>query len=209
MRLRSVPGARFGSYSAGKKDGHWVERSGPLDGSWETVEEGPYVNNPRQGHWKERTLHSGFPDIDSEGEGHYVEGKRHGLWIRRGSDYVLETRYEHGEAHGRYVIRYDDGRVGGGSFVNGEKHGYWVEHHGNGNRFEGHYVDGVKQGRGNFYFASGNRYEGVWVDNKIHGPGVFYSKGTRDDGTAWNGCFRGSEDSTLRSGASRAECGFE
>ena len=62
-----------GPYVDGKRHGHWVGR-GP-DGT--IFEEGPYVEGKRRGHW---VIHWSNGDVS---EGPYVDGKRHGKWVRR------------------------------------------------------------------------------------------------------------------------------
>ena len=59
-------------------------------GEW--VEEGPYVDGERHGHWVIRG------PAGSVEEGPYVDGELHGHWVSRDSDgRVYESIYENGE----------------------------------------------------------------------------------------------------------------
>ena len=114
-----------GSLKDGKRHGRWVERND----IW--VEEGPYMEGKRHGHWVSVSASDG----SVAEEGPYVEGKRHGQWVRHfpsgvfGSRPagVLEDSYVEGKRHGLSVIRFANGAVWEGAFVDYKMHGQWVE----------------------------------------------------------------------------------
>ena len=81
-------------------------------------------------------------------EGAYVDGKRHGHWVMRGSaGGVAEGPFVDGKQHGHWVVRLADGTVWEGSYVDGKKHGPWVVYLADGDVAEGAYVDGKRHGR--------------------------------------------------------------
>ncbi len=68
-----------------------------------------------------------------EATGELRSGKWHGHWVVRYADgHVHEGPYVDGKAHGHWVIREADGDVGEGPYVDDEKHGRWVYHWSNG-----------------------------------------------------------------------------
>ena len=173
----------------GKKVGHWIEVTEPVedDNVFDDlfVAEGSYVGGKRQGRWTLRTTgwhpyrlrdflfswekpRGPVPGAGSMEEGEYVEGKRHGHWIRRfPGGWVEEEYYVEGKKHGVYVLRSTGGStVMEGLYVDGKKHGHWREY-----GSEGRYVDGSMHGHWILRLPGDNRSEahereGSYVDGK-------------------------------------------
>ena len=128
-----------GPYVDGKKHGHRVER-------WEdgSVEEGPYVDGKRHGHWVERwkdgTVSPGV--ILSEGSLRGRQATRP-LGLARGGRVRSRGRVLRGrKQHGHWVIRWTDGTVWEGPYVDDQEHGDWVERQADGTVYEFSYMDG-------------------------------------------------------------------
>jgi len=77
-----------------------------------------------------------------------------------------------GKREGPWVIRFADGEVEEGPFVDGQRHGYWVGRGANDNVYEGPYVDGEPNGHWVVRFANGTVSEGPVVDGERHGQWV-------------------------------------
>ena len=127
-------------------------------------------------------------------EGLYVDGKKHGQWVERGSasgrvykrfyvygehvggtaeaEDVMEGLLVDGKKHGQWVERDAFGRVWEGPYVDGKRHGQWVWLIGNGNLHEGPYVEGKRHGQWVERRADGRVNEGPYVDGKKHGQWV-------------------------------------
>ena len=102
-----------------------------------------------------------------------LDGKASGqgtltLW---GGDLVYEGGMRGGKPHGYGTLRFADGAVHEGSYVDGERHGQWVERLA-GDVFEGPYVDSKRHGQWVWRFVSGAVYEGPYVDGERHGQWV-------------------------------------
>ena len=73
------------------------------------------------------TLTSVWDDGRATETGRFVDGKKNGHWVERGSDgWHGEGPYADGKQHGRWVLRFPNGAVGEGLIVNGERHGRWL-----------------------------------------------------------------------------------
>ena len=99
--------------------------------------------------------------------GAFGGGRMQGLWIVRYADGRIDRGpYLDGRKHGRWVDRYANGRVDEGSYVNGRKHGRWVDRYASGNSFEYEYSDGSVDGQPGVYITgSGERHPGRWSGN--------------------------------------------
>ena len=99
--------------------------------------------------------------------GAFDAGRMQGLWIVRYADgRVDQGPYLDGKRHGRWVDRYADGRVDEGPYVHGRKHGRWVDRYTSGNRFEYEYRDGSVDGQPGVYVTEGGeRHPGRWSGN--------------------------------------------
>ena len=92
----------------------------------------------------------------SESTGSLTDGKRHGQWVNRFADGLVdEGPYVDGKRHGRWVILDVDGDVGEGPYVDGKKHGQWLLRLASGDVEEGPYVDGKRHGQWVWRFADG------------------------------------------------------
>lgn len=96
--------------------------------------------------------------------GAFGGGRMQGLWVVRYADGRIDQGpYVDGRKHGRWVDRYADGRVDEGPYVNGRKHGRWVDRYASGNSFEYEYRDGSVDGQPGVYVTgSGDRHPGRW-----------------------------------------------
>ncbi len=99
--------------------------------------------------------------------GAFGGGRMQGLWIVRYADGRIDRGpYVDGRKHGRWVDRYANGRVDEGSYANGRKHGRWVDRYASGNRFEYEYRNGSVDGQPGVYVTgSGDRHPGRWSGN--------------------------------------------
>ncbi len=99
--------------------------------------------------------------------GAFDGGRMQGLWIVRYADgRVDQGPYVDGRKHGRWVDRYADGRVDEGSYANGRKHGRWVDRYASGNSFEYEYRNGSVDGQKGVYVTEdGERHSGRWSGN--------------------------------------------
>ncbi len=79
-------------------------------------------------------------------EGPYVDGERHGHWVRK------------------YPPGTSSAGVHEGPYVDGEPHGRWVSRWDTGDRFEGQVRDGKPNGFGTYTRANGTKSEGQWRD---------------------------------------------
>ena len=100
-----------------------------------------------------------------------------------------------GRMQGRWVIRYADGRVDEGTYLNGKKHGRWTDRYANGRVDEGPYANGRKHGRWVDRYASGNSFEYDYRDGSVDGqPGVYVTEdGERYPGRWFGNCFLDGE----------------
>ena len=114
---------------SGECSGGLSQGKGTLIKHWHgnnTEETGYLQNGKKHGHWIIR----GYNNLV---EGPYVNGKKHGEWVYRySSDSILYLRerkgsYVDGKMHGEWIEVNEDGGRGGGAYVNGKKYGKWVE----------------------------------------------------------------------------------
>ena len=79
-------------------------------------------------------------------------------------------------------MRYRNGEVYEGDFVEGKKHGYGVYRWGDGSVFEGWYIDDKKQGHGKYRTADNRMFEGEWKNGMREGRGVLSVGGKKYPG---------------------------
>ena len=124
------------------------------------------------------------PDSRQEHDDIMRLGRHHGLIVMRFQDGNLaEGTYVNGVRHGDWVWKYPDGQVESGPYVDGEQHGRWLVEPPDGGRLEGPYVDGEKSGQWVETFASGNVGEGPYVEGQRNGHWVWtYPDGQVESG---------------------------
>ena len=105
--------------------------------------------------------------------GRLQNGKYTGNWvIRFANGQVEEGPYVDGERNGNWVIRFANGLVSEGPFVDGQQNGNWVVRFANGQVEEGPYVDGERNDNWVIRFADGSVTEGSYVDGLRNGDWV-------------------------------------
>ncbi|EOD29656.1 hypothetical protein EMIHUDRAFT_48165, partial [Emiliania huxleyi CCMP1516] len=76
-----------------------------------------------------------------------------------------------GEYDGHGVLRYPDGDVYEGGFVDGKRHGHGLERDKKGRIFfDGFFEDGLRHGHGKKTSSNGTTYTGEWVRGDKKGP---------------------------------------
>ena len=101
------------------------------------------------------------------------QGKRQGQWFIRYADGdVWEGPYMDGKKHGQWVFHLADGSVMEGPYVHDRQHGRWIFNKIDGGVEEGPYVDGKKRGKWILREADGKMWEGSYVDDIRHGEWV-------------------------------------
>ena len=119
------------------------------------------------------------PDASSAGvfltgTGSLMHGKRNGHWVLRYADgSVSEGFYVDGKENGRWIWRWDDGEVWEGSIVDDAWNGHWVFREADGSVSEGPYVDDERNGRWVERNADGDVEEGLYVDDERNGHWVW------------------------------------
>lgn len=97
--------------------------------------------------------HNLQPDEIVTWTGKCAEGKAYGegttRWVYDGGKKTLVATgsLKDGKVHGRWVLRWQDGKVEEGSYLNWKRQGRWVIRNANGDVDEGPYVKGKKHGQ--------------------------------------------------------------
>ena len=127
---------------------------------------------------------SGSGQQTSESTGRLRDGKRYGQWVLRfANGTVEEGPYVEGKRYGQWVLRFANGTVEEGPYVEGKRLGRWVFRDADGNVSEGPMVDGKQHGRWVARGADGTVAEGPMVDGKQHGRWVSrYANGNVAEG---------------------------
>ena len=138
-----------------------------------------------------------------EATGRIQAGKRHGRWVLRWADGdVDEGPYVEGKRHGRWVLRWASGTVDEGPYVEGERHGRWVTRYASGDVYEGPYVEGKQHGQWVWRLVNGNVEEGPYVEGERHGQWVTrYAAGASRKARMWRGSRTGGGSFAFRTGA--------
>ena len=108
------------------------------------------------------------------GEGHYQNGKLHGLWTwwHENGQKAAEGHYQNGEPQGLWTYWHENGQKSEeGHCQDGELHGLWAKWHENGQKFiEIHYQNGKLQGLWTTWYENGQKSEeGHYQDGKKQG----------------------------------------
>ena len=110
------------------------------------------------------------PDNRQEHDGTMRLGRRHGPWILRFQDgYIEEGSFLDGKRDGHWVFTFPDSGIQEGPFVDGEKNGPWVLRYADGSIEEGPVVAGQKNGHWVLRYADGAIHEGPLVDGQRNG----------------------------------------
>ena len=114
----------------------------------------------------------------AQGTGLLTEARDH--WENRGTGQIQD-----GKRTGHWALRWEDGRVHEGPYVDGEPHGDWVFRAADDRVVaEGPYVDGELNGHWVFRDADGGVDEGPYVDNARNGHWV---RRVADGTVLWEG----------------------
>jgi antitoxin component YwqK of YwqJK toxin-antitoxin module len=147
------------------------------------IKEGVYLDGKREGPWL-----SVYPDGSRASHVSYVNGQRHGYYVRfyatgrvdtEHSPVAEEGDYLHGKRVGVWRTFYPTGEKSEERmYVNDEAHGHSRGFHPSGSlRFEGQYGGGKKFGLWRlFYFHSAVREEGAYEGDKRVGLWRFYHR---------------------------------
>ena len=99
-----------GFLASGKQHGQWVEETFAPNGELSLVAEGSYIAGKRDGHWLEKDYWSDTIELKEVSAGAYIEGKRDGHWtIRQFSGmmgvftFVQEGSYADGRRYGSWI----------------------------------------------------------------------------------------------------------
>lgn len=107
---------------------------------------------------------------DDAGAHCYRNGERHWMWEMRYEDGRVDVgEFVDGERNGKWEERFADGDVYKGPYVDGERHGLWKIRRANGGVEVGHFVNGKLDGQWDERFADGAVFRGDYVKGKKHG----------------------------------------
>ncbi|XP_028998624.1 alsin isoform X2 [Betta splendens] len=138
------------------------------------------------------------PNINDSYQGHWKDGKMHGLGkYRYASGEVYDGSFQDGMRHGHGMLR--SGKLNTsspsvfiGQWLQDKKTGYGVfDDIVKGEKYMGMWQDHIRQGTGVVVTQFGLYYEGAFKDNKMMGTGILLS----EDDTTYEGEF--SDDWTL------------
>lgn len=88
--------------------------------------------------------------------------------------------------HGKGRMKYKDGSIYKGSWVNGKHNGNGLLHFQSGNVYRGQFINGMRQGYGEFFYSQvKEKYVGYWIADQKNGKGEYYFK----DGSFFRGKF--------------------
>ena len=169
-----------GIVSRGKKIGDWYYKTTSNQGQDLESEDGPYVDGKRHGPWVRRDLACCIAVGSTKAP--IWRGKSMGHWVEREDSVrsVSEGPYVEGKRHGKWVWRFPNGAAGGGSYVNGKKHGHWVDEVRGSHMQQGDYEDYTIQ-------QSSYKAEGLYEEGKKQGLWVeHYRDGGTDEGSYVN-----------------------
>lgn len=85
--------------------------------------------------------------------------------------------------HGRGIMRYFNGSIFSGQWVDGKMHGNGTVQWEDGASYSGQWVHGKRTGYGTYIWPNGDTYVGGWKDNQMFGKGtLYYNNGTVERG---------------------------
>eukprot|EP01038_Epipyxis_sp_PR26KG_P006872 gene6872-9413_t len=92
--------------------------------------------------------------------------------------------------NGHQSIRYANGDVYEGAYMNDKRHGRGIYRFANGDVYQGQFKDDMKDGLGIFRNANGDEYQGDFRDDKRHGRGTFRNA---QNGDVYEGDYKNNE----------------
>jgi hypothetical protein len=123
-----------------------------------------------------------------------------GIIIDRPGDYEGDMNADN-QPNGRGVMRYDNGHVYQGEWVNGKPHGHGTMTYSKGT-YRGNWQDGMRDGVGTFVQGDGNVTKGHWTQNTIDNGQILYMNGDVYNGHLRFGLRHGVGTLTRRDGTS-------
>lgn len=106
-------------------------------------------------------------------------------------------------------MRWANGVVYDGQFVDGKQTGQGILRWANGNVYQGNWLNGNRHGSGILTWPNGNRYDGEWGPNdRPNGYGTYLYSSSVYSGTWVDGCFNDYDGKTAWIGKGKWECGF-
>ena len=113
------------------------------------------------------------------------------------AEYFGEIKY--GLRHGIGIMKYENGTIYEGHWVNDYKEGLGAEKTQNNDKYEGYYLKGKPHGQGTFFWKNGDTYQGEWNNGLRHGYGILKnSKGETFEGKWQNDKPEGKESQILQ-----------
>ncbi|MDM8562056.1 hypothetical protein QUF54_01745 [Candidatus Marithioploca araucensis] len=85
---------------------------------------------------------------------------------------VYEGEYLNGKRTGQGMYSWTNGDRYAGEFMAGKRHGMGIFFWRNGDRYAGEYVNDLRHGKGLYKWANGDRYQGDFFKSKRHGRGT-------------------------------------
>ncbi len=76
--------------------------------------------------------------------------------------------------HGRGIMKYSNGSVFSGQWVNGKMHGNGSVRWDDGSIYTGQWEMGKRTGYGTYTWPNGDTYTGLWKENQMCGRGIYY-----------------------------------
>ncbi len=115
-------------------------------------------------------LVEGKDDSDRNPASCYRNGEPHGLWEMRFADGMVQTgTFVDGKKHGSWEERDESGFVSIGIYVDDKRHGQWEERLPDRTVWTGSYVDDKPHGQWEVRFANGDVNTGPFVEGEQHG----------------------------------------
>lgn len=114
--------------------------------------------------------------------GGIADGQGELIWTRHGKSFEMTGSLSHGKMSGHWVIRWSDGAVSEGPYVEGESSGHFVIRWPNGTVEEGPYVEGERSGLWVVRYPAGEIEEGHFVEGWRDGDWI----DRRPDGSCWS-----------------------
>ncbi|KAL7579949.1 hypothetical protein ACA910_004945 [Epithemia clementina (nom. ined.)] len=139
----------------------------------------------------------GFGRLEYDKAGRWYEGDwRHGRWtgqgrLSNGDGDFYEGGLKSDHKHGRGVMKFADGRIFDGEYINGQMVEGKMTYQ-DGSTYTGGWVDGMRHGRGRCVFTDQSVYEGEFREGEFFGYGkMSWSDGGWYEGEWYNGEMQG------------------